>query len=161
MNTRYMNGHRMEPTEQQNEVLGFLDEFTKHGIAFNKTYGDVTLYNQFMGGYCLHFALMLQGLFQRGKVCLAAPFGHMVWMDDDGTCYDYGGFYDGEAFYFIPIDMIPKSMLTDFRHVPSETPTAYISRNKCIWLMKRYCTTHGIDYDETAERFLKHTTVRC
>lgn len=160
MNSTWVNGQKVEPTDRQKEVLGFLDKFIQHGVSHDKAHGVDVLYDQFMNGYCLHFALMLQGLFQRGKVCLAAPFGHMVWMDDDGTCYDYGGFYDGEAYYFIPIDMIPKSMLTDFRHVPSEVPTAYISKTRCIWLMKRYCDLAGIDYDAEAERYLKPSAVR-
>lgn len=57
------------------------------------------IYTQFESGYCYYFAHMLKLAFKRGEVCWAAPYGHMVWVDDDGIPYDI-------------------SVVKDFRHVP-------------------------------------------
>lgn len=57
------------------------------------------IYTQFESGYCYYFAHMLKLAFKRGEVCWAAPYGHMVWVDDDGIPYDIFG-------------------VKDFRHVP-------------------------------------------
>lgn len=57
------------------------------------------IYTQFESGYCYYFAHMLKLAFKRGEVCWAAPYGHMVWVDDDGIPYDISG-------------------VKDFRHVP-------------------------------------------
>lgn len=70
----------------------------------------------FCAGYCWHFAHLLKDTFNRGEVCLAAPFGHFVWLDED-VPYDGGGIYDGEAVYFIPESYLGDG-IQDFTHIP-------------------------------------------
>lgn len=50
-----------------------------------------TIRNLFSSGYCYHFALILQHCFKRGDVCLAYPFGYMVWRDVNGVVYGIEG----------------------------------------------------------------------
>lgn len=71
----------------------------------------------FRSGYCWYFAHILKNAFQGGEVCWAAPFGHFVWEDADGTCYDIEGIYQGEAEEFIPERYLDKAVY-DFMHVP-------------------------------------------
>lgn len=46
-------------------------------------------------------------------MCLASPFGHIVYVQDD-IPYDIDGVYDGEAIEFVPVDKID---LEGFRHI--------------------------------------------
>lgn len=69
--------------------------------------------NIFRNGYCYYFALMLKDAFKKGEMCLASPFGHIVYVQD-GIPYDIDGVYDGEAIEFVPVDKID---LEGFRHI--------------------------------------------
>ena len=60
---------------------------------------------------------MLKLAFKRGEVCLAAPYGHMVWVDDDGMPYDISGVDDSDTNDYIP-EFMMESTVKDFRHVP-------------------------------------------
>ena len=76
-----------------NEVEEFIETFlNKHNLA-----GE--LETQFANGFCYHFALMLKGLFNRGEIVWAAPFGHIMWKDVDGVSYDIYGAYGSEYDY--------------------------------------------------------------
>lgn len=97
----------------ENKVLAFIDEFLNKEGQENVE----TIRHLFRSGYCLHFAEMLKSTFQRGEVCWCAPFGHMVWMDEDGTPYDIEGINYSDCDYYIPINYI-KEGLNDFRHIP-------------------------------------------
>ena len=98
-------------------VLTFIyDFYTAHG---NDTANMEYMRSTFHAGYCYYFAVILKAAFNRGKLCWAAPFGHIVWQDDDDIVYDVEGVYDGEAEYFIPIEMLGDSV-KDFKHVEGE-----------------------------------------
>ena len=60
---------------------------------------------------------MLKLAFKRGEVCWAAPYGHMVWVDDDGIPYDISGVDDSDTNDYIP-EFMMESTVKDFRHVP-------------------------------------------
>lgn len=86
----------------------------------------------FRAGYCYYFAHMLKTGFKRGEVCWAAPFGHFVWVDDDGKPYDIEGLYFGEADEFIPESYLG-DMIDDFLHVPGKVHNATEEEiQKCI-----------------------------
>ncbi len=70
----------------------------------------------FHNGYCYYFAHMLRRAFSRGTVCLAYPFGHVVWLDEDGVAYDVEGVSCSEYEKLIDIDCIPE-LKHDFMHV--------------------------------------------
>lgn len=97
------------------DVLTFIAEFL--GCHGTDTSNVEHLRATFHAGYCYYFAVILKTAFQRGEICWAAPFGHMVWQDIDGMVYDIEGVYDGEAEYFIPYQMIGNG-ICDFMHVP-------------------------------------------
>lgn len=81
-----------------NEVEEFIETFlNKHNLA-----GE--LETQFANGFCYHFALMLKGLFNRGEIVWAAPFGHIMWKDIDEVPYDIYGAYGSEYDYLVPIE---------------------------------------------------------
>ena len=62
---------------------------------------------------------MLKDAFGRGKVCLAYPFGHIVWEDDNGIAYDIEG-VNKEYERLIPISKMGDG-IKDFKHVESES----------------------------------------
>ena len=94
------------------DVLNFIEQFLSHG---NSDEADEILKNQFNAGYCYYFAVMLKAAFNRGEVCWCAPYGHMCWVDNDGTPYDIYGLCISEADYFIPVSYLG-DCLNDFLH---------------------------------------------
>lgn len=73
-------------------------------------------------------------LFQRGVVCIAAPYGHMVWRDTNDVCYDiYGVSID--FIVDIPAEELGEH-LSDFRHIPGDLLTT--DETLCDSLMLRY-----------------------
>lgn len=108
------------------EVLKFIYDFlnmqTPAKNPDDTTASDI-IYNQFANGYCYYFAHMLQIAFKRGNICWAAPFGHIVWKDDNDVAYDISGCNDSECQYYIPIHMLG-NMIKDFTHVPGEAYNA-------------------------------------
>lgn len=61
--------------------------------------------------------IILHIAFKRGEVCWAAPYGHIVWVDDDGIPYDISGVDDSDTNDYIP-EFMMESTVKDFRHVP-------------------------------------------
>ena len=94
------------------QVLYFIVDFLFHCGIDNVE----TLRYTFHSGYCLYFARMLKDAFNRGEVCWAAPFGHFVWKDENGVCYDVEGVTISEAEYFIPESYLGDA-IKDFLHV--------------------------------------------
>ena len=90
-------------------------------FIFDMQYRDVinesdVIRQLFHNGYCYYFANMLKIAFNRGEVCWAAPYGHFVWQDNDGICYDIEGVTISEADYFIPVSYIGDG-IKDFLHI--------------------------------------------
>ncbi len=114
------NGLRRQPDPA---VLQFIDSFIQHEGESNVE----VIRHLFRAGYCYYFATMLQTAFGRGKLCLAYPFGHIVWLDgDDETvdvAYDIEGVYEGEADYLVPVEFLCEA-IEDFMHVPGKTAYA-------------------------------------
>lgn len=103
--------------EANKDVIDFIVTFNWHNGKFYDLQESIR--SQFRAGYCYYFALMLKDAFERGTICWCAPFGHIVWVDDDGIPYDIEGVYDGEAEYYIPISYIQEG-IADFKHVPGK-----------------------------------------
>lgn len=81
------------------QVIEFIADFTLNKSRNNN---DCELIRTlFMDGYCYYFAHMLKLAFQRGEVCVCAPFGHFVWVDNN-IPYDIEGVSISEAEYYIP-----------------------------------------------------------
>ena len=76
------------------------------------------IHNQFSNGYCLHFAIILKTLFKTGEICWAAPYGHMVYVQDN-IAYDIDGISRSDCEYYIPISYIKKG-IKDFTRVPGQ-----------------------------------------
>ena len=75
------NAKRQSPKANE-KVLRFIYDFR----TMQKTgESEDVLYKQFSSGYCYYFAHMLQAAFGRGEVCWAAPYGHIVWVDEEIT----------------------------------------------------------------------------
>jgi hypothetical protein len=91
------------------EVLEFIDRFCLNQVS-TKLNSDPTevIRLQFRAGYCFHFAHMLKLTFNRGEVCWAAPFSHIVWVDGNEIPYDIEGVYTGDYDYLIPLTYIEK-----------------------------------------------------
>ena len=70
--------------------------------------------NLYANGYCYYFARMLEDAFPGGKVCVAWPFGHIVYIYKD-VAYDIDGISIAEYDQFIPVDFLGFA-LDDFRH---------------------------------------------
>lgn len=74
------------------------------------------IYTQFESGYCYYFAHMLKLAFKRGEVCWAAPYGHIVWVDENDVPYDISGVNESETDDYIPEYMMGDTIL-DFKHI--------------------------------------------
>ncbi len=95
------------------QVLQFIYKFLMHGGEENAE----VIRNQFRNGYCYYFAHMLQTAFNRGTVCIAAPIGHFVWMDENQVPYDIEGVNESDCDCYIPESFLG-DMVKDFLHVP-------------------------------------------
>ena len=107
------------------DVLNFIENFLGHN---NDLSSESYLKQQFAAGYCYYFAVILKTAFNRGKICWCAPYGHICWVDDDGTPYDVYGICTSEAEYFIPVSFLG-DCLNDFLHTgkPHNTSEEEIS----------------------------------
>lgn len=94
------------------QVLYFIADFLYHEGLDNAE----SIRNLFHNGYCYYFANMLKRAFGRGEVCIAAPFGHFVWVDTNGLPYDIEGISSTESDCFIP-DSFIGDMVKDFLHI--------------------------------------------
>ena len=95
------------------DVIKFISDVRYHQGEENSE----TIHNLFSSGYCYHFALILQHCFKRGDVCLAYPFGHMVWRDINGVVYDIEG-VNTKYEELVEVDKLGKS-LNGFLHIPN------------------------------------------
>ena len=109
--------------------LAFIDNFISITPNIRKT---------FMSGYCYYFALIMKEAMQRGTICWACPFSHVVWKDEDGKAYDIDGEYVSDAV-LIPIDDKNRKYFRGLLH--NENPEYSISKED----MKR------ILYDDSYE----------
>lgn len=120
-------------------VLQFIADFIYRGRdvqnAINRSENIIDL---FSNGYCYYFAHMLQTAFQKGEVCWAAPFGHIIWQYNNIE-YDIEGVYAGEATMFIP-ELFIGNTIDDFKHIQSvqhNTTEQEIAEMMDTW--KRHC----------------------
>ena len=98
-------------------VLTFIADFLNHGVpGISLADSNESIRRTFRAGYCYYFAVMLKTAFERGEVCWAAPFGHIVWVDDNNIPYDIEGVYESEYEYLIPVSYLGES-LNDFKHI--------------------------------------------
>ena len=98
-------------------VLYFIAEMRSH----LSDEGDEQMYKLFTAGYCYYFAVMLKAAFDRGHICVAAPFGHIVWVDENDIAYDYNG-VNVRYECLIPVEALGNG-LEDFLHVKGKTHT--------------------------------------
>ena len=112
--------------------------------------------SKFRNGYCYYFAKMLQTTYSRGDVCLTAPFGHFVWVDDiDDKAYDIEGLYemkDHDAYYLVP-ERYLGNFVNDF--MPNRRGLMAASKSNIIGIIKRYCNDTCCKYYEELEKYLK------
>lgn len=114
-----ITAHMNAVPKASKQVLQFIADFMYHGtpdVIMEDSAESVR--STFRAGYCYYFAEMLKIAFNRGCVCWAAPFSHIVWCDTNGVAYDIEGVYFGEAEYLVPISYIEDS-LWSFKHVPN------------------------------------------
>lgn len=145
-----MSGHE--------EVIDFIKEFTDYNDA-DKSYNE-EIRKIFREVYSYYFAHILKLAFNRGEVCWAAPFSHIVWKDTNGIFYDIDGIYSGNAYYFIPDFFIEnasnmkisKIVIDSFLNNGSNTNT---SKKEFIKLIKFYCAIYKEKYDSSIEKYLK------
>lgn len=119
----WMSLIKKQHLEADKDVLQFIYNF--NNMQYNssdKKKSDIIIegiYNQFANGYCYYFASILKTAFNRGEICIAAPFGHIVWVDENNVPYDICGCNDSECDFYIPVFMLG-DMLKDFKHVPND-----------------------------------------
>lgn len=99
------------------QVIAFIAE-----ILFSTHNENDNIRKFFRAGYCYYFAVMLQNAFQRGKLCLTEPFGHIVWVDEDDLAYDIEGPYVPgyhECERLTDIEFLGDAVY-DFLHIPGK-----------------------------------------
>lgn len=131
-----------------NKVIDFITNFITHKKDVKE---EGTIITHFRAGYCYYFAVILKVAFKRGEICWAAPFGHMIWVDEDNIGYDIEGEYHGESFYYIPENYLGEC-LNDFLH---KNNRHCASREELISIMKKYCEDKNIVYDQRVESYLR------
>lgn len=119
--------------ETDGSVLKFIADFMACAASDDDEYE--VMRSTFRAGYCWHFAHLLKNVFQRGEVCWAAPYGHFIWVDEDGVPYDAEGVNFGDQLYEIP-ERYLGNMLDDFRHVPGREYNASVSELTAV--IRRY-----------------------
>ena len=78
---------------------------------------------------------MLKAAFNRGEICWAAPFGHIVWVDENGIPYDISGVNESETDDYIPEYMMGNT-INDFKHISGreyDTPKWQIEQMISEW----------------------------
>lgn len=98
-------------------VLTFISDLMSCAAVSEESYEVIR--STFQAGYCWHFAHILKTVFGRGEVCWAAPFGHFVWVDENGVPYDAEGLNQGEQDYNIP-ESYMGVFIKDFKHIPGD-----------------------------------------
>ena len=138
--------------KENNEVISFIEKIYCRG-GDNDDMCKEVLRRQFRAGYCYYFAHMLKIAFNRGEVCWCAPFGHMCWVDVDGTPYDCEGEYTGEAVYLIPEHYLGDA-IKDFKHIDETYDTSY---DVMLDIINRYRIDEDISNDiDMIEYMEKH-----
>lgn len=142
--------------DPKTEPEHFINQFMMHAIApDNYSEHSCELFRMhFRAGYCWHFAHILKAVFYRGEVCWAAPFGHIVWRDKDGTPYDIEGIYDGEAIYLIPEKYFSEH-LNEFKHIQwmDNKIGKPSTKQDLTRIVKKYCTETGLPYRPEIEDY--------
>ena len=121
-----------------NEVEEFIETF----LIISKSIRE--LEKLFANGFCYHFALMLKGLFNRGEIVWAAPFGHIMWKDVDGVPYDIYGAYGSEYEYLIPIKYLGDD-IKDFTHLSSDNKRSGTSKERIQETINNYLKDKKLD----------------
>ena len=116
-------------------VLQFIADFIYRGRSVDDAINrEEIITDLFRSGYCYYFAHILHEAFQKGEICWAAPFGHIIWQYE-GIAYDIEGVYTGEATMLIPTWFMGQT-INDFKHVPgiiNETSEQEIARMMTSW----------------------------
>ena len=125
-------------------VLGFILGFLSH--EGDKMYE--ALQHLFRSGYCYYFANLLKLAFDRGQICLAYPYGHIIWLDGSDETRDIA--YDAEGVcqeyeHLIPVAYLGDTV-QDFMHVPGKE--AFADKAKCeqiyqAWLADQKAAAAG------------------
>lgn len=121
-----------------NEVEEFIETFLSKSKSIRE------LEKLFANGFCYHFALMLKGLFNRGEIVWAAPFGHIMWKDVDGVPYDIYGAYGSEYEYLIPIEYLGND-IKDFTHLSSDNKRSGTSKERIQEIINNYLKDKKLD----------------
>lgn len=93
------------------EIITFIFDFLYHSGPDNVE----TVRNLYANGYCYYFARMLEDAFPGGRVCVAWPFGHIVYIYEN-VAYDIDGISSAEYEQYIPVDFLGPA-LNDFRQI--------------------------------------------
>lgn len=148
-NCDYEHQHSYGCPDYVDEVapLDFINEFR----------GDSEdIRSKFRNGYCYYFAKMLKITYGRGDICLTAPFGHFVWVDEtDDKAYDIEGLYemkDHDAYYLIPEERLG-NFINDF--MPNRKGLIGATKEDIIGIIKKYCEDMQLEYHEELEKYLK------
>lgn len=131
------------------KIIEFIGNFYKSN---DKSHEECeVIRKQFRSGYCYHFAVILNDLFPGGEICIAAPFGHIVYVYET-IPYDVEGIYDGEAIDLIPISFLG-DRITNFKHIPGEHVEETL--NDVVNTIKSYRKSINVDDDITYSDFMK------
>ena len=142
MAVRLDDARAYEEVVGNSEVLKFIEDFKGVGKWSDDCVEIIR--KKFRAGYCYYFAYILQIAFNRGEVCWAAPFSHIVWVDTDKTPYDVEGIYYGEAIVFIPVSYL-HGMENDFKHVEGKSYNA--SKEELMQCIHQYAKDYQLHID--------------
>lgn len=127
--------------EGKEEVMKFINDFYSRD-GTNSEEDKIVLRDQFMIGYCWHFAKILQSTFERGKVCWVKYNSHIVWLDDDNRSYDADGLYNdynkgADIDELICEDLI-KPYIKSFKHVNMKSSDQCLTKEDLDWFSNNF-----------------------
>lgn len=141
---QWMRWEMQEFPDAKQEVLQFIIDLTCQAAVTGL--GAEVIRSTFRAGYCWHFAQLLKATFRRGQACWTAPYGHFVWMDDNGVPYDVEGVHTGECEYYIPESYLGEHV-HDFLHIPGDgAPPA--TKEQVLAIIRRYEDDNGLPRKE-------------
>lgn len=96
------------------EILGFIYDITNHNPTPE---GVEIIESMFCSGYCYHFALILNNLFE-GEIVWHKYFSHILWRETQTQiCYDaHGVFRDYDDHDIVPVSVLGERGLEAFLH---------------------------------------------
>lgn len=158
--------HLRQTPEADIKVFEFINRFVDNyqpDIDNNNPYEVIR--KQFRAGYCYYFAVILKDAFQRGEICWAAPYSHIVWLDVNNVPYDIEGVHICEAADYIPlayVNSLYPNFIKSYKHLTDKLAKEDImTQDKLYDIIMSYRKDYNIeDFSNPFERYYNNSNTK-